>query len=175
MAQEQIPTELIQHLQKLWSIESQLTEAMPRMIEKAGSVGLEKTLAFHFEETRQHKTAIEAICKQLSVDAKGGEPDSGLRQILQEGENNMMNTNGKGLDVIIIEGAEKIEEYEIEAYTLAGEAAMAAGLEGVAKRLYLTMEEERQARTKLKFLQKSLYSNTSDIGELANENAIHLH
>ncbi len=157
-----------QQLQSLWSIESMLVEAMPRMIEKASNFGLQKTLAMHFAETRQHKVAIEAICKGLDIDHKGGEPDNGLQNILRMGENAMMEKSaGDDLDAAIIAGAQDIEQYEIAAYELAGNAAKELGYKGIAGRLFLTMEEERQSETKLKFLEKSLFSETAEIGQIA--------
>lgn len=166
MIQREITPAFAQQLQRLWSIESQLVEAMPRMIQKAINLGLQKNLALHFEETRQHKVAIETICKQLGIDATAGEPDSNLQALLHEGEQSMLNAKGGELDMAIIIGAQKIEEYEIAAYVPVAEAALALGYEGVSKRLYLSLEEERQAETKLKFLDKSLFARSADIGEL---------
>ncbi|RYZ25844.1 MAG: DUF892 family protein [Chitinophagaceae bacterium] len=155
-----------QQLQSLWSIESMLVEAMPRMIQKVSNLGLQKNLALHFEETRQHKVAIEAICKGLDIDPTKGEPYTALQNILQEGEQAMLNqSSGDALDNAIIEAAQKIEQCEIAAYEPAGNSARELGHEGIAKRLFLTLEEERQSETKLKFLQKSLFSERALIGE----------
>lgn len=149
-----------------------LVEAMPRMIKKAGTLGLQKTLALHLAETDQHKVAIEAICKQLDIDATAGEPDTGLQQILQQGEQMMSGKSGDELDVAIIEGALQIEQHEIDAYTPACESARAEGYEGIAKRLALTLEEEKQSDTKLRFLEKSLFSQSAEIGQQEREEAL---
>jgi hypothetical protein len=76
---------------------------------------------------------------------------------------------GEELDPLIIETAVQIEEHEIATYASVAETARALGYEGVAQRLYLTMEEERQSKTKLKFLQKSLFTDSAEIGEMSNE------
>lgn len=157
-----------QQLQTLWSIESILVEAMPRMVEKASNFGLQKILAMHFAETRQHKVAIEAICKGVDIDPKGGEPDAHLQNILQMGEQAMIGKSaGNDLDAAIIAAAQDIEQYEITAYGSAGDAAKELGYKGIAGRLFLTMEEERQSETKLKFLEKSLFSERAEIGHVA--------
>ena len=157
-----------QQLQSLWSIESMLVEAMPRMIEKASNFGLQKTLAMHFTETRKHKVAIEAICKGLDIDPKGGEPDADLQNILLIGEQAMIGKSaGDDLDAAIIAVAQDIELYEIAAYEPAGNTAKELGYKGIAGRLFLTMEEERQSNTKLKFLEKSLFAETAEIGQVA--------
>lgn len=163
-------------LQRLWSIENMLVEAMPGLIQKASNLGLKKSLALHFEETRQHKVAIEAICKQLGIDPKAGETDMGLKKILQKGEEEMkqkdqgnLPAEGDGdLDAVIIKNALQVEQYEMDAYLPAGDAAAFAGFEGVSRRLLLTLAEERQADTKLRFLMKSLYSTTAEIGQIVN-------
>jgi ferritin-like metal-binding protein YciE len=152
-------------LQTLWSAESMLVEAMPRMIQKATNFGLQKSLAHHFAETDQHKIAIESICKQLDIDPRGGEPNAQLQNILMEGEKAMLGMEvGDDMDAAIITGAQQIEEYEISAYVPVADNAEALGYIGIAKRLRLTLEEEQQAENKLKFLEGSLFKERAEIG-----------
>lgn len=143
-------------LQSLQSVEALLTQAIPRMMEKATNFGLKKNLAFHLAETRQHKVAVEAICKELGIEAEG-EPNAGLQAIIENGEEEMSaETAGTTLDAAIISSAIKVEQYEIAEYEKAASYALQAGKEGIAKRLRLTQEEERQAKTKLEFLEQAL-------------------
>lgn len=145
-----------QLLQKLWSAEKILTEKMPGMIKKATGLGLKKNLAMHFAETDQHKEAIRAICKGLDFSHEGEENEE-LKTILAQGEEQMNNAApGDELDTVIINGAIKIEEYEMAAYTEAYQLAKSLGKTGIAARLALTLEEERQADTKLNFLKQEL-------------------
>ena len=144
-------------LHDLWSIESMLVETLPRLIKKSTSLGLNRSLALHLAETDQHKVAIQAICKQLGIDCKEGEPDAGLLNILQEGERMMMTeVPGDALDEVIIASCIKVEQYEIARYELAAQEAEQAGHIYFAKRLRLTLEEEHQSETKLKYLQSHL-------------------
>lgn len=165
MAAMKITETFRQQLQSLWSIESMLVEAMPRLIKKAGNFGLQKSLAFHLAETDQHKVAIEAICKVLDTDPGAGEPDMELQGILQEGEKAMMETSGDAMDAAIIAAAREIERYEMTVYGPAADTAEALGYEGIAKRLRLTLEEEQQAHTKLGFLEGSLFRERAEIGQ----------
>lgn len=154
----------ITELQALWSAEKMLTQAMPLMIEKATNLGLIKNLATHLAETDQHKVAIEAICKGLGY-AHEGEENGALKQLLEEGQKAMAEASGnEGMDAAIIEGAIKIEHYEIERYTAVGNTAEALGYEGIARRMRLTLEEERQADAKLNFLDKSFIQKSSVLG-----------
>ena len=149
--------ELFYHeLQALWSAEAQLVEAMPKMMEKAKTEGLKKMLAMHLAETKQHKVAIEAICKQFDLNPEG-EFNAGLKGILTEGETVMAkDATDEVMDAALIAGAQKVEHYEISGYGTAAYYAEMLGHEAVAKRLRLTLEEEQQADTKLNFLAKSL-------------------
>ena len=154
----------ITDLQALWSAEKMLVEAMPAMIEKATNLGLKKNLAMHLAETAQHKVAIEAICKQLGVDHEG-EENKDMKDILAEGHQNINKmTPGEELDAALITGAIKVEHYEIARYQTIGESAAALGYEGIARRLRLTFEEERQAHVKLHFLQKNYIDKSSVLG-----------
>lgn len=143
-------------LQVLWSAEKMLTEAMPKMIERAKHLGLKKNLAMHFEETRQHLVAIEAICKQFNLDPTG-DFNPGMQGILEEGEKVMAkDATDEAMDAALIAGAQKVEHYEISGYGTAAYMAKMLGYEGVAKRLYLTLAEEQDADTKLNHLAKDV-------------------
>lgn len=149
--------ELFYHeLQVLWSAESMLVETMPAMIDRAKNEGLKKLLAMHLAETDQHKVALEAICKQLDIDPNG-DPNPGMKGILEEGKMVMLkDATDEAMDATLIAGAQKAEHYEISGYGSAAYYAEMLGMEGIAKRLRLTLEEEQQADTKLNFLAKSV-------------------
>ncbi|HVF68999.1 MAG TPA: DUF892 family protein [Xanthomonadales bacterium] len=149
--------ELFYHeIQVLWSAENMLVEKMPAMIERAKTEGLKNLLAMHHAETQQHKTALEAICKQLDIDPEG-DFNPGIKGILEEGDKVMAKeATDAAMDAALIAGAQKVEHYEISGYGSAAHYADMLGFEGIAKRLRLTLEEEQQADTKLNFLAKNL-------------------
>lgn len=146
----------IKQLQLLRSAEQLLTKAIPGMMVKTQNFGLKKSLAYHLAETHQHKTAIDAMCKQLDVDPNG-KMNTDLRSLIEEGEQQMSEAKAGGaLDMMIINASLKIEQYEIEEYARAANYAVQAGYDFLARRLSLTQEEEKQAETKLKFIRKGL-------------------
>jgi len=152
-------------LQVLWSAENMLVEKMPAMIAKAQHEGLKNLLALHHAETQQHKTALEAICKQLNIDPQG-DFNPGIKGILEEGEKVMAkDATPEGMDAALIAGAQKVEHYEISGYGSAAHYAEMLGFEGIAKRLRLTLEEEQQADTKLNFLAKSIINPVANTPE----------
>ncbi|MBO9657774.1 MAG: DUF892 family protein, partial [Chitinophagaceae bacterium] len=106
----------IHEIQVLWSAEAMLVEKMPAMIERASNEGLKSLLALHHAETQQHKTALEAICRQLDIDPKG-DFNPGIEGILKEGEKVMAkDATPEGMDAALIAGAQKVEHYEISGY-----------------------------------------------------------
>lgn len=150
-------------LQVLWSAENLLVDAMPAMIERAKNQGLKNLLAFHHAETQQHKTALEAICKQLEVDPEG-DFNPGIKGIIDEGNMVMAkDATDEAMDAALIAGAQKIEHYEISGYGSAAYYAEMLGYEGIAQRLRLTLAEEQQSDTKLNFLAKNLINSRADI------------
>lgn len=150
-------------LQVLWSAETMLVERMPDMIARARNEGLKKNLALHHAETQQHKTALEAICKQLDIDPTG-DFNPGVRGILEEGDMVMAkDATDEAMDAALIAGAQKIEHYEISGYGSAAYYAEMLGYDGIAKRLRLTLAEEQDADTKLNFLAKSLVNEKANV------------
>ncbi len=143
-------------IQVLWSAEKMLTEAMPKMIERAKNLGLKKNLAMHLAETDQHKVALEGICKQLGINPEG-DFNPGMKGILEEGEKVMAkDATDEAMDAALIAGAQKVEHYEISGYGSAAYYAEMLGYEGIAQRLRLTLAEEQDADTKLNFLAKEI-------------------
>ena len=132
-----------------------LTEALPKLMAKAESLGLQKNLAHHLAETDQHKEALRLICKTFEVDPEAV-PNEDMKAIIEEGDKAIANNTGGTIDAVIIVGAKKVEEYEIAQYETVAIAAKALGFEGIAARLRLTQEEENQALTKLSFMEKEI-------------------
>lgn len=150
-------------IQVLWSAEKLLTEAMPKMIEKAKHPALKKNMALHLQETDQHKVALEMICKQLGLDP-AGDFNPGMKGILEEGEKVMAkDAADEAMDAALIAGAQKVEHYEISGYGSAAHYAEMLGYEGIAKRLRLTLAEEQDADTKLNFLAKEIINKRAQM------------
>jgi len=160
--------ELFYHeIQVLYSAEKMLTEAMPKMIERARNLGLRKNLSLHLAETTQHLVALEVICKQLNIDPLD-DFNPGMKGILEEGEKVMAkDATDEAMDAALIAGAQKVEHYEISGYGSAAYYAEMLGYEGIAKRLRLTLAEEQDADTKLNFLAKNLINQRA----MRSENA----
>ena len=58
--------DLLKHeIEDLQSVEDQILEALPKMIDKANNPDLKKALQQHLEVTKQHKTRLEKIMSDV--------------------------------------------------------------------------------------------------------------
>ncbi|MDT0651802.1 ferritin-like domain-containing protein, partial [Autumnicola edwardsiae] len=60
--------DLFEHqLKDLYSAESQLIEALPKMAKTASDDKLKKAFESHLEETKEHQKRIKEICEELGI------------------------------------------------------------------------------------------------------------
>lgn len=150
-------------IQVMWSAEDQLVKAMPKMIEHATNEGLKQSLAMHLAETEKHRTTMAFIAQQLGIDPEG-DFNPGIKGILEEGDKVMAKESTPAtLDATLIAGAQKVEHYEISGYGSAAYYASLLGYKEIASQLYLILEEEKQADSKLNFLAKELINEKSQM------------
>src|SRR5690606_42047478 len=76
--------ELFEHqLKDLYSAEMQLAEALPNMAKKATDSGLQKAFDGHLTETKEHKSRLETICKELNI-SLNGEKCKSMESLIRE-------------------------------------------------------------------------------------------
>jgi ferritin-like metal-binding protein YciE len=132
-------------LQQLHSSETQIAEALPKLIEAATEPQLRNALETHLEETKGHVTRLEQILNQAkgSVDSK---KSKGMAALLTEGEDMVKDAADASVrDAGIIAAAQKVEHYEIAAYGAVRTFAEILGNDTQAELLDQTLEEEKQA------------------------------
>jgi ferritin-like metal-binding protein YciE len=62
---------LVEELKDLYSAETQLIKALPKMAKAATSVELRTAFETHLEETQEHAARLERIGKQIGETMKG--------------------------------------------------------------------------------------------------------
>jgi ferritin-like metal-binding protein YciE len=135
----------IDQLQQLHSAETQITEALPKMIEKSTSPELKQALEKHLQETKGHVSRLDRILKQSlgKVDSK---KNHGLAALISEGEDVILDaTDDSVRDAGIIAAAQKVEHYEMAAYGTLRNFAQILGESEPAGLLQTTLEEEKHA------------------------------
>lgn len=138
--------ELFEHqLKDLHSAEDQLIKALPKLAKKAKDDALRKALEKHLEETKEHKSRLEKIGKDIGIDVKG-ETCKGMKGLIEETESMMKELkNDEVKNAGIIADAQRVEHYEISGYGTAVRYAKELGHDDIAKTLQTTLDEEYQA------------------------------
>ena len=142
--------DLFEHeIKDLYSAETQLSEALPKMAEKASDSKLKKAFESHLEETKKQKERIEKIGEICNISVKG-EKCEAMAGLVKEGEEMMkMDAESDVKDAGLIAAAQRVEHYEMAGYGTAHHYAKRLGLDDVAKLLEETLNEEKAADEKL--------------------------
>lgn len=158
---------LTQEIKDLYSAETQLVKALPKMAKAATSPELKKGIQTHLEETKGHVERLEQIAKIMDITPRGksckamkGLVEEGAEVIEEEGDDTLR-------DLALIVAAQKVEHYEIAAYGSARSLAEAAGLDDVAEILQTTLDEEGATDKKLTDLSMNLIPTVQGSGVAA--------
>lgn len=149
MAFQSLQDLYLEHLQDLYSAETQILDALPKMIEKASHAKLRDGMSMHLQQTQQHVRRLEQIARRLGQDIDG-KTCKGMKGLLKEGDEVL----GEGgdpdvVDAAIISAAQRVEHYEIAAYGCARTYASALGRDDDADLLQQTLDEEAETDKKL--------------------------
>ena len=130
------------HLKDLYDAEHQILEALPKMIEKASYPALKAGFEKHLKETEGQVARLEKAFNAFECEPER-EACAGMKGIIAEGEKMMKGDMPPELmDVALIEGAQKVEHYEIACYGTAKAIALELGETEIAELLDETLKEE---------------------------------
>ena len=158
MAEETNPlNELLQEeLRDLYSAETQIVKALPKMAKAASSPELRRAFERHLEETKRQVERLDQIGEELEVKMTG-KKCKGMEGLLAEGRELMEeDLEEDALDAGLIGAAQKVEHYEIAAYGTARTHADMLGYRRIAKLLQQTLNEEGATDKKLTQLAESV-------------------
>lgn len=136
-------------LKDMYSAETQLIKALPKMIKAADSKELRGIFEDHLKQTQKHVERLDDICRKLDANPKG-KKCLGMEGLIEEaGE--LLKTDGEAepLEAGLIGAAQRIEHYEISAYGTARAHARQLGYVEAVKLLTQTLDEEKDADEKL--------------------------
>ncbi len=135
----------VTQLKDMYSAETQLLEALPKMAKAATSQKLEQAFTDHLAETREHVSRINQIFSTLDF-KPGGHRCKAMAGLIEEGED-VINEDGEpeARDAALICAAQKVEHYEMATYGSLRAYARVLGLDEAHKILTTTLEEERNA------------------------------
>ena len=156
MAEETNPLQelLVDELKDLYNAENQIIKAMPKMAKKAANPDLRRAFETHLEETRAQAERLEQIAEEMDFTLRG-KKCKGMEGLIEEGKEVMQEFDEDTLDAGMIGAAQKVEHYEIAGYGTARAHANMLGLKKVAKLLQQTLDEEARTDKKLTQLAES--------------------
>ncbi|MBC7923673.1 MAG: ferritin-like domain-containing protein [Ferruginibacter sp.] len=136
-------------IQDLYSAETQIIDAMPKIVARVTDSRLKQALESHVLETQAQKERLEEICEKLDIDPDGKFCRATEGLVKEANELLSEDAAPAVLDAGIIASVQKIEHYEIAGYGTARVFAMHLGETEVQKLLEESLQEEKQADVKL--------------------------
>ncbi len=148
--------DLFEHqLKDLYSAESQLIKALPKMAKAANADKLKKAFEKHLKETEEQKNRLKEIADELGFKPTGEECKA-MKGLIEEAEHFLKEDAEKDVrDAGIIADSQRIEHYEISAYGTLVRYAKELGHTSIAKKLQKTLDEEYKADEDLNKLAES--------------------
>lgn len=136
-------------LKDIYSAETQLIKALPKLAKAAESNDLRTAFEKHLEQTRVHAQRIEEICSDLKTTPRG-KNCAGMEGLIKEG-NEIIQSDAEAetKQAALIGAAQRVEHYEIAAYGTARAHARQLGYLKAVDLLSQTLEEEKETDKKL--------------------------
>jgi len=164
MSNDNLKKLYVDELKDLFSAESQLLKALPKMAKAASSDELRTGFEKHLEQTKMHLQRLEDIFKSLDESPKG-KKCVGMEGLVKEGSEVMEEGfEDAVLDAGLIGAARRVEHYEMAAYSAVCEFAKVLGQTKHASLLEKTLTEEKQTDEKLADLAKEINSQANEEG-----------
>lgn len=168
MATENLRKLFIEELKDIYSGETQILKALPKLAKAAHNDELRDALEEHLEASRGHKERLEKIFLDLGVPAKA-KTCEGIKGIIAEGDNAIDDAGDAVIDACIIAAAQKVEHYEIATYGTLRTWAGLLGEDHAAGLLEQTLEEEKEADETLTQLAESFANAEAESGHEEEE------
>jgi ferritin-like metal-binding protein YciE len=153
----------VHQLRDLYSAESLIIDALPRMARKASNPQLKRAFETHLEESEQQKERLEQIFNQMDLSPKG-ETCKAMKGLVAEAEDFIdeakklfgSDSPSAVLDAGLIAEAQRVEHYEISAYGTVATYAETLNRTADHQLLAATLAEEKETDQKLSDLAKSM-------------------
>jgi ferritin-like metal-binding protein YciE len=132
----------VEQLHDLYSAETQLVDALPKMAKAASDTQLQRAFESHLTQTKTHVQRLEQIFEKLGSKPKG-QKCKGMEGLIKEGEE-MIKMKGEpaAIDAGLIAAAQRVEHYEIAGYGCVHTYAHQLGEQQDARLLKQTLAEE---------------------------------
>lgn len=135
----------VAQLQDLYSAETQLLGALPKMAEAATHPQLKQAFQQHLEVTKRQQDRVAQILRSLDEDP-GDETCQAMKGLVKEGQE-IIGADGDDAvrDAGLIAAAQRVEHYEIAGYGTVRTFAERLGRQDDARLLDEILSEEKEA------------------------------
>jgi ferritin-like metal-binding protein YciE len=139
----------VDELKDIYSAETQLVKALPKMAKAAVSAELRNGFQEHLTQTEGHVTRLEQIFDALDEKPTGKKCEGIAGLIKEGGEAAEEDYEGDVKDSALIGAAQRVEHYEIAAYGTVRAMAEKLGDDKAVQLLTQTLQEEKDTDVKL--------------------------
>jgi ferritin-like metal-binding protein YciE len=146
----------VEQLKDLYSAETQLIKALPKMAKAAASPELAKGFEKHLEQTKGHAERLEKIFKGLD-EKPTGKKCKAMEGLIKEGAETIEeDASPAAKDALLIAAAQRVEHYEIAGYGSVKTYANLLGESEAVRLLKETLQEEVETDEKLTEVAESI-------------------
>jgi ferritin-like metal-binding protein YciE len=139
----------VTELRDLYSAETQLLKALPKMAKAASSPKLTKAFEKHLKQTEKQVERLEKIFGELGQ-KPGGHTCQAMKGLIAEGQEVAKAKGDSAVkDAALIGAAQRVEHYEIAGYGTTRTFATHLGKKSHVKLLQKTLDEEGQTNKDL--------------------------
>jgi ferritin-like metal-binding protein YciE len=163
--QESLRELYINELKDLYSAETQLVKALPKMAKAASNDELRQAFEEHLRQTSEQVSRLEQIFEQLE-EKPTGKKCVGMEGLVKEGAEVMKEDYEDSVkDAGIIGAAQRVEHYEIAAYGTVKAFAQILGEDEHVSLLEETLNEEKEADQKLNQIAEEVNASAEEEGD----------
>lgn len=148
----------IDELKDLYSAETQMVKALPKLAKASSDGQLRRAFEEHLRQTSEQVTRLEQIFDMID-EKPTGKKCLGMEGLVKEGSETMQEGYTDAVkDAALIGAAQRVEHYEIAGYGTARAFAALLGEDEHVSLIEQTLEEEKQADQTLTTLAEQINS-----------------
>jgi ferritin-like metal-binding protein YciE len=162
MPKDSIRQLYIDELKDLYSAETQMVKALPKLAKASSSSGLRQAFEEHLRQTSEQVSRLEQIFEMLD-EKPTGKKCLGMEGLVKEGAEAIQESYTDAVkDAALIGAAQRVEHYEIAGYGTVRAFAELLGEDEHVSLLEQTLEEEKQADQTLTMLAEQINSQAAE-------------
>jgi len=169
MPKDSIRQLYIDELKDLYSAETQMVKALPKLAKASSSSELRQAFEEHLRQTSEQVSRLEQIFEMLD-EKPTGKKCLGMEGLVKEGSEAMKENYADAIrDAALIGAAQRVEHYEIAGYGTVRAFAELLGEDEHVSLIEQTLEEEKQADQTLTMLAEQINSQAAESEEESPE------